>query len=84
MPFLSNPHLDLTTSRIETERCVLVPFSTDGRVDIRELAEEFCRANKDLYVSPFLPTYEQEFEFIRMQEEAIRNGEVFENFILDK
>lgn len=84
MSFLLNPHLDLTTSRIETERCILVPFSTDGRVDIRELAEEFCKANKDLYVSPFLPTYEQEFEFIKSQEEAIRNREVFENFILDK
>jgi hypothetical protein len=84
MTFLTNPHLDLTISRIETERCILVPFSTDGRVDIRELAEEFCKANKDLYVSPFLPTYEQELEFIKSQEEAIRKREVFENFILDK
>ncbi len=84
MSFLSNPHLDLTTSRIETPRCVLIPFSLDGRVDIYELTEEFCKANKDLYVSLFLPTYEQEFEFIRLQEEAIRNGEVFENFILEK
>ena len=33
MSFLRNPHLDLTTSRIETDRCVLVPFSTDGRED---------------------------------------------------
>lgn len=82
--FLKNPHLDLTTSRIETERCVLVPFSTDGRVDIRELQEEFCRANKDHYVSPILPTYEQELEYIRACEDKIARGEEFENFVLDK
>ncbi len=84
MHFLSDPHLDLTTSRIETPRCVLVPFSTDGRVDIHELAIEFCKANKDLYVSPYLPNYEQELEFIHKNEVSIRNGEIFENFILEK
>ncbi len=40
MSFLSNPHLDLTISHIETARCVLVPFSLDGRVDIHELQEK--------------------------------------------
>jgi hypothetical protein len=65
MSFLSNPHLDLTTVRIETPRCVLVPFSLDGVVDIHELTDEFCRANRDLYVSPFLPTYEQELEYLQ-------------------
>lgn len=84
MTFLKNPHLDLTTQIIETPRCLIVPFSLDGRVDIHELAIEFCKANKDLYVSPFLPNYEQEIEFIKMNEEAIENGEVFENFILHK
>lgn len=64
MTFLLNPHLDLTTQIIETPRCLIVPFSTDGRVDIRELTEEFCKANKDLLVSPFLPTYEQELDFV--------------------
>lgn len=84
MPFLSHHHLDLTPSRIETARCLLVPFSTDGRVDIRELQEEFCRANKDLYVSPILPTYDQELEYVGASEEKIARGEEFENFILDK
>jgi hypothetical protein len=84
MPFLSNPHLDLTSSRIETARCILVPFSTDGRVDIRELQEEFCRANKNLYVSSILPNYEQELEYVRASEEKIARGEEFENFILEK
>lgn len=84
MSFLSNLHLDLTTSRIETARCVLVPFSTDGRVDIRELADEFCRANKNLYIGPMFPTYEQEIDFVRATEEKITLGEEFENFILAK
>jgi len=84
MSFLSNTHLDLTQSRIETDRCVIVPFSLDGRVDIRELAEEFCLANKNLYVSPILPTYEQELEYVRASEEKMARGEEFENFILDK
>lgn len=84
MQFLRNPHLDLTTSRIETERCVLIPFSTDGRVDIRELTEEFCKANKNLYVSDFLPTYEQEVIWLQQLEEQIKNKEVFENFILSR
>jgi hypothetical protein len=82
MPFLSNPHLDLTTSSIETERCLLVPFSTDGRVDIREFQEEFCKANKSLYVSPILPTYQQELEYVKNEEEKIARGEAFENMIL--
>ena len=84
MTFLLNPHLDLTTSRIETARCLLVPFSTDGRVDIHELQVEFSKANKNLYVSPTLPTYEEEVDFLRKAEEKIGKGEEFENFIMDK
>ncbi len=84
MSFVSTPHLNLTASRIETSRLVLLPFSLDGRVDIRELAEEFCKANKDHFVSQFLPTYEQEFVFIQDEVEKIKNWEKFENFIFDK
>lgn len=82
--FLINPDLDLTKQIIDTPRCIIVPFSTDGRVDIRELQEEFCKANKDLFVNPFLPNYEQEIEFIKKTEEAIKNWETFENFLLEK
>lgn len=71
MLFLLSPHLDLTTSRIETERCILVPFSTDGRVDIYELQKEFCLANKDLYVALYLPNYDEELEYVRASEEKI-------------
>ncbi|MBC7498021.1 GNAT family N-acetyltransferase [Candidatus Gracilibacteria bacterium] len=84
MSFLRNPHIDLTQSKIETDRCVLVPFSTDGRVDIRELQEEFCKANKDLWVGPFLPSYEEEIIWLTGVEKDIANRELFENFILDK
>lgn len=71
MSFLKNHYLDLTTSRIETARCVLVPFSLDGRVDIHELRVEFSKANKDLYVAPKIPTYEEELEYVRKAEEKI-------------
>ena len=64
MSFLRNPHLDLTSIRIETPRCVLVPFSLDGRVDIREFTDEFCRANRDYRVAPVLPTYEEEYVYL--------------------
>ncbi len=84
MSFLINPHLDLTSQIIETPRCTIVPFSIDGRVDIREQQEEFCKANKDLFVNPFLPNYEQEIEFIEKTERAIKNWETFENFLLEK
>ena len=84
MTFLKNLYLDLTASRIETLRCVLVPFSTDGRVDIHELQVEFSKANKDLYVAPKIPSYEEELEFVRNTEARIEKGEEFENFILDK
>ena len=84
MSFLKNPHLDLINSRIETARCILVPFSTDGRVDIRELQQEFCRANKKLWVSPILPNYYQEYDYLKSSEEKIAQGREFENFILDK
>jgi hypothetical protein len=84
MFFLRTPHLNLATSCIETSRCVLVPFSTDGRVDIRELHEEFCRANKNLYIAPHLPTYEEEAEWLADMEKKIQARELFENFILEK
>lgn len=73
MAFLKNPHLDLTKQIIETPRCILVPFSLDGRVDMQELTEEFCKANKDLFVNPFLPNYEQEIKFIEKTEGSIKN-----------
>ena len=84
MTFLRNSHLDLTTVRIETERCVLMPFSTDGRVDIHELTAEFCKANKNLDVSPFLPTYEQEVEFLQKVMQDIADKKVLELFVLEK
>ncbi len=71
MSFLRNSHLNLSSSHIETSRCVLVPFSLDGRVDIYELQTQYCKANRNLYVSPNLPTYEEEVDFIRKVEEKI-------------
>lgn len=84
MSFLLNPHLDLTSLRIETDRCILVPFSLDGWVDIHELQEEFCKANKDFFVNSFLPNYEQEVQFVMNVVEQMKRGEIFENFIFEK
>lgn len=84
MSFLLNPHLNLTTVRIETKRYVLVPFSLDGRVDIHELTEEFCKVNKDFFVSPFLPNYEQEIKFLQKVMQDIEEKKVLELFILEK
>lgn len=84
MSFLRNPHLDLTLQKIETPRCLIVPFSTDGRVDIHELTREFCLANKNLWVAPILPSYEEELEFVMGCIEQMKRGEVFENYILEK
>lgn len=84
MPFFSTPHIDLIHEHIDTPRCFLLPFSVDGRVDIRELAEEFCKANKDHYVSDFHPTYEEEIDFVLSIVEGMKRGELFENFIFDR
>lgn len=82
--FLRNTHLDLTKEVIETSRCIIVPFSFDVGVDLREFQEEFCKANKDLYVSPFIPIYEEEVDFVRGVSEQIARWETFENFLLEK
>jgi hypothetical protein len=71
MYLISSIHQDLPTLRLETPRCVLVPFSLDGRVDIRELQLEFSKANKNLYVAPKIPTYDEEVEYVRKSEEKI-------------
>jgi ribosomal-protein-alanine N-acetyltransferase len=84
MTFLSNPHLDLTKQIIETPRCILVPFSLDGRVDIRELATEFCKANKDLFIGPYLPNYEQEIAYVKEVIQDIETRKTFETFILER
>lgn len=84
MPFLHNPYLSLSVFRIETSRCILVPFSLDIWVDIHEFHEEFCHANQDFYVLPHLPTYDEEVAFLKGSIEKIRVGEEFENFILER
>jgi RimJ/RimL family protein N-acetyltransferase len=75
---------DLSSERIQTERCIITPFSFDAGVDMAELTREFCKANKDLFVNPFLPTLPEEIEFVTKVVNAIMNGDTFENFILEK
>lgn len=82
--WLQTGERDLSRERIETERCIITPFSFDTGVAMEELTQEFCKANKDLFVSPFLPTLPEEIEFVTKVVNAIMNGETFENFILEK
>jgi hypothetical protein len=84
MLLLKDPYLDLIHQYIETERCVIVPFSTDGIVDIKELTREFCKANKNYWISKTLPDYEEELELVKTIIIAMGNNEVFENFIIHK
>lgn len=84
MPLLSNPHLDLTTSRIETERCLLVPVSLDAGVDIEELTSLFAKVNKNLWVAPHIPSFKEEENWVRDTATLIARGQEFENFILGK
>lgn len=84
MSFLLDSHIDFINSHIETKRCFLLPFSTDGRVDIRELQEEFCKANRNHWVNPLLPSYHEEYNYVKVSEEKAARWEGFENFIIDK
>lgn len=84
MTFLQSPHLDLATVRIETARCVLVPFSTDGRVNLHELQEEFCKANYNLFIWPKMPSYEQEVDYVDGVARDMKERKIIEFFILQK
>lgn len=84
MLLLKNPYLDLIHQYIETERCVIVPFSTDGIVDIKDHNREFNLANKNLWISKNLRDMGDEMEFIKTRMISMGNNEVFENFVLQK
>jgi hypothetical protein len=83
MYWLKNPHLDILSTRIHTPRCTLSPYTLDGTLDIQLFATEFCKANKNLYVSPYLPTYEEEYIFIQENVEKMKNRECIECTIYD-
>ncbi len=84
MFFLKNPHLDLTKESIETTRCLLLPFSKKSWEFIEKVREEFLLANRNLWISPFTPTFEEEARFFDDMIEKIENREVFECYIFDK
>jgi hypothetical protein len=84
MSFLSNTHLDLTTSCIENERCILIPYMLRNIPDIHELMYEFYRATEDLSDSSTLPDYDGEKRAIKRVEDGIKNSQLFELLILEK
>lgn len=84
MFWLKDPHLDLTKESIETARCILLPFSKQSGAFIKEVREEFLLANRNLWISPFTPTFEEEARFFEEMIEKIENREIFECYIFDK
>lgn len=81
--FLKNPETDLENIIIETPRCIIEPFRMEW-IDFEDLTQAFCWANENLYISPNLPTSEEEREFIISTIENRRNSKAFECFIFDK
>lgn len=84
MFFLKDPYLDLMHQYIETDRCIVVPFSLGSVVDISEYTREFCKANKDLWINKELPTFDEEIDYIKKVMKSMGNSERFENFIIQK
>lgn len=82
LPFLKNPSLNLNTLTIDTSRCILQVFHIG--IDFELLTRDFCEANKDLFVSQFLPSVDEEKIFI--QETILKRnlGEAIEFFIYEK
>ena len=84
MIHLKDPYLDLATQYIETDRCIIIPFSTKSIIDLRELTHEFRRANVHRWINDMQPDIEDEFEYVKNTMIAIGNNEVFENFIVHR
>ncbi|MDD2917070.1 MAG: GNAT family N-acetyltransferase [Candidatus Gracilibacteria bacterium] len=82
-PYLKNPEMDIETVVIETPRCTIEPFRIEG-IDFTDLTGAFCGANEHLYISPYLPTVEQEYEYMHSVIENRKSGKAFECFIFDK
>ncbi len=81
--YLTNPEINLETIIVDTPRCTIEPFRIEW-IDFEDFTQAFCRANENLYISPFLPSIEQEREYITSAIECRRNSQSFECFIFDK
>ncbi len=84
MLLLKNPYLDLIHQYIETERCIIVPFSTNGLIDIKEYYREFNKANKDGWLTDVEIDPYDELEITKKNIITMGNNERFDNFILNK
>lgn len=81
--YLKHPIQQLSSTILETERCTLKTYHTEG-VDFESLTRNFCEANKDKYVSQLIPTVEQEKEFIEGAVERVHAWEELGFFIYEK
>lgn len=84
MLLLKDPYLELLHQYIETDRCIIVPYSTDGIVNLKDLNREFNKVNKKLWITDSLRDPVDEIEYIKTKIISMGNGEVFENFIIHK
>ncbi len=84
MILLKDPYLDLVHQYIETDRCIIVPFSLEGIVNIEEITHEFRLANKNKWINQMDPDIDEEVEYIKRTMNAMGNSELFENFIFHK
>lgn len=78
-----NPSYQFSNVSISTSRCILRPFHFDG-IDFKKLAEDFCAANKDLFISQYLPNEEEEKSYIQEVIENMNHGNTLDFFIYDR
>ena len=81
---LKNPYLDLAYQYIETQRCIVVPFSLDSIVDIKEFAWELNKANKNSWIDTKHFNYKETIVFVKSILISMGNAEEFYNFIIDR
>ncbi len=81
---LRNPDIILKNEEIITERLLLSPFALH-KVNVLEVWQEFCMANRNLFIAPENPeTIEQEISFLKLFERKNELHEAFQLFIFEK
>lgn len=81
--FLRNNELDLDNVIIESPRCIIKPFHIEW-TDFEDLSSAFCGANENLFISEYLPSAEQERDYIWYCIEKRSKGKAIEFFVYDK
>jgi len=80
--YLTNPEIDLESLIIDTPRTTIEPFRIEW-IDFEDLTKAFCEANENLYISPFLPSVEEERDFIASTIENRQNNKALECYVFN-